>query len=99
MKRTTYLADEYLDFAASVPPSETDTFFYTRLKARMQRSFAKQQGTLYLVRPRLMVGALSILLVVNSLLFVSMKESHPVQTGNELQTFATSYDLNITTLF
>lgn len=99
MNKKTSLADEYLDFAASLPSSETDAFFYTRLKARMERLVEKKNAGVYSLRPGFMVAALSLLLVVNSVVFINVKKSDTKQTGTELQTFATSYDLTISTSF
>lgn len=92
----TPLADDYLNLAAAQPDAETDPFFYTRLVARMEGE-QKIMSTLTL-RPSLLIGLLALLLCFNSYLFTrENKASSPQSTGTALQTFASSYDLTIST--
>ena len=93
----TPLADDYLKHAESLPQQETDDFFYTRLKSRMEKRDEKKTGWNFSLRPALLIGLLALLLFMNGFLFTRQDKSQPETSGTELQTFATSYDLTITT--
>ena len=93
----TPLADNYLKLAESLPQQETEDFFYTRLRARMEKTVENKTGWNFSLRPALLIGLLALLLFMNGFLFTRQDKSQPETSGSELQTFATSYDLTITT--
>ena len=93
----TPLADDYLKIAESLPQQGTDTFFYTRLKARMEKAVERKNDWNFSFRPSILIGLLAILLIVNGFLFTRQQKTLPENSGTELQTFASSYDLTITT--
>ena len=93
----TPLADEYLDFASHLPGAETRDFFYTRLKGKMEKTLSVEPGKLVL-RPALLAGALTLLLCINGLFLVNQKNSaEKTNSTSTIQTFASSYDLTIST--
>ena len=64
----TPLVDEYLESLQQAGEVDTDPFFYTRLKARMENEIAQEGRPL--LKPGWLVGALSLFLVVNSYFLV-----------------------------
>jgi hypothetical protein len=95
--KATPLVDDYLQNLYEMQPAATDEFFYTRLKARMEKDTAAVNWGLPL-KPVWVIGMLTVLLAVNALMFVS-KPVKQVDTSAEplsLQAFAESYDLTVT---
>lgn len=99
-KSTTPLVDEHLRSIAGMQEAGTDDFFYTRLKARMEKG-QSQQGWVFPLRPVWIVGTLSLLLVVNGFMlaqnFKDKKTS--AATTSSLQGFAESYDQTISSSY
>ena len=96
-KKSTPLADDLLKAASALPPQETDEFFYTRLKARMENAHEDKRSWNLSLKPSFLAGILAILLLMNGVFFFSRQKTSTVSSGTELQTFATSYDLTLTT--
>ena len=93
----TPLTDEYLEMASHLPEVETDAFFYTRLKGKMERTNLST-GWKFSLRPILLIGVLALLLCLNGFFFINQEKSQPDTSGTpSLQTFASSYDLTIST--
>ena len=93
----TPFTDEYLDIASHLPDAETDPFFYTRLKGRMDRVNGSMAWK-FSLRPALLIGVLALLLCLNGFFFINQEKSQPDTSGTpSLQTFASSYDLTIST--
>ena len=89
----TPLADEYLQSLEGMRHAETDPFFYTRLKGRMQQQ-QKQPG--YFFKPTLAVTALSFFLTINIWMIIQEKNSKPetAEKKSAVQVFAETYNLN-----
>lgn len=94
----TPLVDELLNSLQGVKPPETDEFFYTRLRARMEQK-ANQPGWSFSVRPAWIIGALALLLLVNgwalSSKIGSTQSVKQAQPG--VRDFAIAYDQTIST--
>jgi len=88
--RPTNLVEQHLKSVEGMQEATTDHFFYTRLRARMER----QGGQFGFFKPGWAIAILVVLLVVNSLLLA--QKQRPDQTDNAtLQGFASAYDLTI----
>lgn len=97
INKSTPLADSYLDMASNLAETEADAFFYTRLKARMEKLNDRKQVQ-FTLRPVLLAGILILLLFVNGFLFLSQGKTHTESDGStSIQTFASSYNLTIST--
>jgi len=92
-KKSTPLVDEHLQSLHGMQEAGTDEFFYTRLKARMERSEGAGNWSLPL-KPVWVLGTLSILFAIN-IFMVSQQFKTKTTTPSEntaLQSFAESYD-------
>jgi len=95
-KKSTPLVDEHLQSLQGMQEAGTDDFFYTRLKARMEKDKA-QQGWSFPLRPAWVVGSLVLLLAVNGFMLSQKFKTGKTQktTSSTLQSFAESYDQTI----
>ncbi len=98
MKRkplNTGLVDEYLHAVEGMKEAETNLFFYTKLKRRMENQ-AGEEWMLPL-KPAWMIASLCLLLVVNGFIvseqFAITKNN--IIANSPLQNIATAYDLSI----
>jgi len=91
-KNTTPLVDEHLDYLRGMQEVTTDDFFYTRLKARMERQ--EPQGWGFSLKPVWVIGGLFLLLAVNGFMLTQRAGSKKQGTTATptLQSFAQSYD-------
>ena len=92
-KNTTALVDEHLEYLRGMQEATTDDFFYTRLKARMERE-EPSQGWGFPLKPVWVVGALVLLLAANGFTLVqrSAEKNKTTAAAPTLQNFAQSYD-------
>ena len=99
-KLHTPLADEYLESVQPIQEAETDPFFYTRLKARMENEVAGSGWRLPL-KPAWILSLLLVFLFINAFVLVNQfKQKTETSTqNNSLQNFASGYDLNVSTSF
>ncbi|SRR5258705_5890664 len=99
-KKSTALVDEHLQSLQGMQEAGTDDFFYTRLKARIEKDKA-QQGWSFPLKPAWVVGSLVLLLAVNGfMLSQKFKPSKTQKTSSStLQSFAESYDQTITSSY
>lgn len=99
-RNTTPLVDEHLQTVQGMQEAGTDDFFYTRLKARMQKEQA-EQGWGFPLKPVWVVGTLALLLAVNG--FMLSQQSGPKKnsvTGtSSIERFAESYDQSISSSY
>ena len=95
-KNFTALVDEHLQSLQGMQEAGTDDFFYTRLKARMEKDKA-QQGWSFPLKPAWVVGSLVLLLAVNGFMLSQKLKAGKTQktTSSSLQSFAESYDQTI----
>ena len=98
-KLPTPLVDEYLQSFEGINETETGAFFYTRLKARMEKE--NGQSVSFPLKPAWVLSLLAFFLFINAFFLVQeSKEKIPTASqGTALQNFAASYNLNISTSF
>lgn len=92
----TPLTDEYLKSLEGMQHAALDDYFYTRLKAKMERNLA-QQGWGFKLKPVWVIGSLVCLLALNGFMLTQqykIKQSTNNKTS-PLQNFATAYDQTI----
>ena len=94
----TPLADGYLEIGSQEQSLGPDEFFYTRLKARMDREINTERYSRFNLRPAILLVALTVLLCVNSFLLVNHDQTkNNISEGSSIETFASSYDLTVST--
>lgn len=96
----TPLADEYLQSLQEIREAETDPYFYTRLKARMEKQLP-DAGTGFTLKPAWVVSILMIFLFINTFFLVTQLKNSKDKTVEDttLQNFASGYDLTVSTSF
>ena len=100
-KKSTPLVDEHLQSILGMQEAATDDFFYTRLKARMEKE-KPQQGWSFPLKPVWVVSTLVLLLAVNGIMLVQQfkaKKSTTTTSSSSLQNFAESYDQSISSSY
>ena len=100
-KISTPLVDEHLQSLQGMKEAATDEFFYTRLKARIERN-EPQRGWSFPLKPVWVIGTLTLLLAVNGFMLsqkFKTKETATTTSGSSLQNFAESYDQNISSSY
>jgi hypothetical protein len=96
-RKSTIPLDEHLPILNEMVEVGTDDFFYTRLKARLEKEAGDAQWN-FPVKPAWLIATLFILLAVNC--FTLIKQSNSTDMQNEtssIQSFAASYDQTINT--
>ena len=97
-KKITPLVDEHLQSLQGMQEAGTDDFFYTRLKARMEKNLP-QQGWGFPLKPVWMIGTLVMLLTVNGIMFTQQftpkKPNAVISPPYTLQNFIDTYNLGI----
>ena len=99
-KKATPLVDEHLQSLREMLEAGTDDFFYTRLRARMERDQV-QEGWTFPLKPVWIVGLLVLLLAVNGLMLSQQFKTGKTKTttSSTLQNFAESYDQTISSSY
>ena len=82
----TPLTDEYLQSLTQIKEAETDPFFYTRLKARMEK---RDAGWSFPLKAVWLVSLLLIFLFINAFLLVTQVKQNTEQQSTTFQNFAT----------
>lgn len=97
---TTNLTDEYLESLNGMREAETPPFFYTRLKARMEKENEKQ-GWNFSVKPVWLVTILAFFFLINSFLLVTFlhQDKESFSQNTTLQSFASGYGLSVSSSF
>lgn len=86
------LLEDHLKILANLKEVEADEFFYTRLKANMEKSLEKN-GWVFFLRPTVMIGALCLVLIVNGIFLQQKLTSTNINSNTtDMQAFASSYD-------
>jgi hypothetical protein len=86
------LLEDHLKILANLNDVEADDYFYTRLKANMERTYEKS-GWVFFLRPSIMIGALFLVLLVNGIfLQQKLKSTNINSTTTDMQAFASTYD-------
>ena len=91
--KSTPLVDEHLQILQGMKEVGTDDFFYTRLKARMEKNHAGK-GWNFPVKPVWVVSTMLLLLVINVFMLSQQGRSKQmaIPSNASLQSFAQSYD-------
>ena len=90
-RKSTSLVDEHLQTLQGMQEAGTDDFFYTRLKARMEKENS-QPGWSFPLKPVWVVGTLALLLAVNGFMLSQQFKTKSTSSASSLQRFAESYD-------
>lgn len=96
--KSTPLTDEHLKALQPMQEAVTDDFFYTRLKARMERAMQEDkagEGWAFPLKPVWVIGTMVLLLAVNGfMLSQEYRQKNDTANGQEngIQQFASSYD-------
>ena len=87
------LVDEYLKSVHGMQPMGIDDFFYTRLKAKMEKDKAGAEWN-FPLRPVWVVRSMALLLIINILMLLQQHTANETITLNKalLQNFARAYD-------
>jgi hypothetical protein len=96
-----FLADEYLESIQPVSPAESDPYFYTALKARMEKE-ASGPGWNFPVKPAFLVTMLSFFLLINVFFLVTQvrqKNRNNTSTTTSIRQSASGYNLFVTSSF
>ena len=64
MNHKTNLLETHLQLLNEMVPNQTDDFFYTRLKGRMEQEL-QEERFIFNLRPAKLIGGLSLLLILN----------------------------------
>lgn len=89
--------EEILSSLEGVKSASAPDFFYTRLKARMEKGIEKNKLPVRLLRPAYIVAGLLLIVVMNLLVFLNNDEGNAtVVEDNEVaqQSVASEYNLN-----
>jgi hypothetical protein len=91
------LLDEHLQSLVGIQEVGTDAFFYTRLKARMERELLKDNWN-FPLKPIWIIGTMAFFLAINIFMFsqrVTTKENNRT-SASTIESFAEAYDQKIT---
>jgi hypothetical protein len=99
-KKSPLSVDELLRDIQPIQEAETDHFFYTRLRARMEKR-QSAPGWNFPLRPVWVIASLVLLLLMNSFILAQQFKSPKTTatTSSPLQNFATSYDQTISSSY
>lgn len=100
-EKNTPRVDEHLHSLQGMREAETDLFFYTRLKARMDKR-REQPQWLFPLKPAWLIASLVLLLAVNGwMLWQPGTGATQTKTpeASTLQQFAASYDMTISSSY
>jgi hypothetical protein len=91
--KSTPLVDEHLKSLQGMQDIGTDDFFYTRLRARMEK-YSAGNGWHFTFKPVWVVGTMAFLLIINVFILSQQSKSKQttIPTNSSLQSFARSYD-------
>jgi hypothetical protein len=95
----TPLTEDFLESLHDMKQAETDPFFYTRLRARMEKR--EETEWRFPLKPVWLVSMLAIFLFINSFFLLPrvLQNRTEASAGNTLQNFASDYDLSVSTPF
>jgi hypothetical protein len=96
MKKTqTPITDEYLKSVQDIK-AETDPFFYTRLRARMERKNEEKGAWIFQLKPAYIITLLLVFLSVNTVVVVKQMQNKKAEvTSTALKNIANSYNLTV----
>lgn len=90
------IVEEHLQSLEGLQDASTDAFFYTRLKARMERELLKDNWN-FPLKPIWIIGTMAMYLAVNIFMFSQrgISKRNNVSSANTLESFAEAYDQKI----
>ena len=100
-KNSTLLVDEHLQSIQGMSETGTDDFFYTRLRARIDKEKSEQGWSLPL-KPVWVLSTLVLLLVMNGITLLQQAKTKTTNTEvstSSIQKFAESYDQSISSSY
>lgn len=88
--------DQILESLDASQRASVPDFFYTRLKARMQRDQEKGRSVLSVFRPAYVLAVLVIILIINISVILKGQQSTEINMGDNdtAQSIAAEYSLN-----
>ena len=96
--KNTTLLNDHLKSLQGMREASTDEFFYTKLKARMEKKLP-QQGWNFPLKPVWIIGTLVFLLIINGIIlkqkFNLKKTNTEISPSYSLQNFVEDYKLGI----
>jgi len=97
MKRNihTPLTDEYLMSIEGMKEAEASPFFYTKLKARMEKK-TEEKVWIFQLKPAYIITMLIVFLSINCVVVINQVQSKKAETtSSALKSFANSYNLTV----
>ena len=93
------MIDEILNSLDGCSPATAPDFFYTRLKARMEREVAPAARTFWTLRPAYAFTGMAIILLINVIAVFSQpkevaEDGMATTESDSFQSFASEYRLN-----
>ena len=92
-RKNNLLVDIHLSSLIEMKEPETDAYFYTRLRARMERQNGVTEWN-FPLKPIWIIGTMSLLLLINVLMINLKNKTTTIQTEDthSIKNFAASYD-------
>lgn len=92
----TPITEEYLKSIEGMNEAEASPFFYTKLKARMEKETEEKKGWIFQLKPAYIIAMLLIFLSINSFVVINQVQSKKAEaTSSTLKSFANSYNLTV----
>jgi hypothetical protein len=90
----TPLTDEYLQALEGMQEAGPAPFFYTRLRARMEKG--NESAGSFSLRPMLAIAALAIVLLLNTIAIIQQQETkhQPMNNTSSVEDFTKEFDFN-----
>jgi hypothetical protein len=98
MKRNihTPLTDEYLKSIEGMKDAGASPFFYTKLKAKMEKQTEEKKAWIFQLKPAYIISMLLVFLSINSFVVITQVQSKKAETTNStLKSFANTYNLTV----
>lgn len=91
------ITDKYLQSLDGMQQAELPPFFYTRLKARMEKAVSPKP--VYMAKPALAIALLALVLVLNTVALVQQRSAQPTAASGKGKTAFDSFanDFNLST--
>ena len=101
-QKFTPLVDEHLESVRGMQDADTDEFFYSRLKAKMENRYSGEEQlgqtkSKFMLKPVWVIGLLIVLLGLNGYMLSQQSKTKHLSgsASSSLQGFAQSYDQTI----
>jgi hypothetical protein len=87
--------EQHLKVLDQAKDVDTDEFFYTRLRGRMQHE--DQRGGAFPLKPIWLIGCMVAFLLANAVTVFQEKKERKSEASSTIRDFASSYDQTIST--